>query len=645
MMIDEAIQKMIEEGKAKKYQAKAFNKNLKKDLKNDLSILQEIKSLWSNIKRDPKLTGFIEALSEPPALISNSQTTGLSSKILDPHKPLETASLSNKTPEEESLSHNPHKTASLSNKTLNPHKPSETAFKTAGLSNKTPEEESLLRKSSKATGEYSDFSVLRDKKNKLIVFTESKETAEYLGAELNKSFPNKVLVFTGSSSPSNRETIIENFDAKARYPKDDYRILIATELLSEGVNLHRSNVVINYDIPWNPTRLMQRVGRINRVDTPFDKIWIFNFFPTAQSNDIIKLKETAEAKIQAFISLLGTDARLLTEGEVIESHKLFSRLMSKKSIVGEDEEEESELKYLKIIKDIRDKEPDLFDKIKRLPKKARTARVLNKPPSASKPLAEKEEIQKSLETEKKQKGLKPEEKQKDLKPEEKNSVLETKEVQIDLETREIQKILKPEKKQTHIFHSSGKSNSPLGGQLLSYFRKGKIQKFFIAGESQAQELDFISSAKILEADKNAQQAKLPTDFYNKLSLNKEQFVSSTSEERPEPQNLKKGQDSLYKLQQILKAVRDFRQYTEDQEDYIKLIIKRTEEGSLSKQTAKTFIKLWKDLSPKDKQNPLTVLDLLKKTVPSEFLKSHFSEKSKSANSPREVILSKYLIKE
>ena len=98
-----------------------------------------------------------------------------------------------------------------------------------------------------------------------------------------------------------REEVIANFDAKAYRPKDDYRILVATEVLAEGVNLHRSNVVINYDIPWNPTRLIQRVGRVNRVDTKFDKIHTFNFFPTEESNDLIKLREAAEAKIHAFI--------------------------------------------------------------------------------------------------------------------------------------------------------------------------------------------------------------------------------------------------------------------------------------------------------------------------------------------------------
>ena len=56
-----------------------------------------------------------------------------------------------------------------------------------------------------------------------------------------------------------------NFDANFPEKADDYDILISTEVLAEGVNLHRANIVVNYDTPWNSTRLMQRVGRVNRI--------------------------------------------------------------------------------------------------------------------------------------------------------------------------------------------------------------------------------------------------------------------------------------------------------------------------------------------------------------------------------------------
>jgi superfamily II DNA/RNA helicase len=216
--------------------------------------------------------------------------------------------------------------------------------------------------------------VPRFRKRKLIIFTESKETAEYLADRIENEIDKKVILFTGSSHKGTRETILANFDPRAFQPKDDYRILVTTEVLAEGVSLHRANIVVNYDIPWNPTRLMQRVGRVNRVDTDFDRIHTYNFFPTDESEDAIKLRASAEAKIEAFIEMLGADARLLTEGEEIKSHDLFRRLNSRKTITGEDEDEESELKYLTEIRTVRDKNGDLFERIKRLPKKARSTR-------------------------------------------------------------------------------------------------------------------------------------------------------------------------------------------------------------------------------------------------------------------------------
>ena len=217
------------------------------------------------------------------------------------------------------------------------------------------------------------------KTSKLLVFTESKETSEYLAHRIEKELKEKVICYTGSSSRKLREEVIENFDARAFKPKDDFRILITTDALAEGVSLHRSNVVINYDIPWNPTRMMQRVGRINRVDTKFESVHTYNFFPSDEGEDAIGLQKAAEAKIEAFIEMLGTDARLLTEGEEIKSFSLFDSLTSKEAFSGEGEEDgDSELKYLKIIRGIQQNDKELFAKIKALPRKARSARNTRK---------------------------------------------------------------------------------------------------------------------------------------------------------------------------------------------------------------------------------------------------------------------------
>jgi len=276
---DEEIEKLLNEGKAEEYDIHDFKENFIEDLKKDLDILKQIKSLWQDIERDPKLDVLIQELKNNP--------------------------------------------------------------------------------------------ILKDKK--VIIFTESKETAEYLTENLNKIFDNKVLLFHGGSSEEVRDKIIENFDDRSRVKKDDYRILVTTDVLSEGVNLHRSNIIINYDIPWNPTKIIQRVGRVNRLDTKFDEIYVYNFFPTAQVEDQIKLKQIARSKVEAFLNLLGGDAAILTEGESVKSYELFDKLTSKNFLTDEDFEE-SELKYYRIIEKIRDENPDLFDKIKQLPKKARAGK-------------------------------------------------------------------------------------------------------------------------------------------------------------------------------------------------------------------------------------------------------------------------------
>jgi len=399
------------------------------------------------------------------------------------------------------------------------------------------------------------------KKNKLVIFTESKETAEYLAEKLNEKYPDTVLCFTGASDYSVRDKVIENFDAKSPHPKDDYRILVATEILSEGVNLHRSNVVINYDIPWNPTRMMQRVGRINRIDTKFDKIYTYNFFPTKQSNDQIKLKEAAEAKINAFLTLLGGDAALLTEGEPVDSHELFNKLISKQTLTGEDGSTESELKYLQVIKNIRDKESGLFEKIKRLPRKARTA----------------------------------------------------------------------------------KTNKEFTGNLITYFRVGKLQKFYIAGEfNQSSELDFMSAAGLIESGADEKRQNISKNIYELLDKNKQAFIDATTEETIELQT-GRGRDSAANIIKILKlTLKNSMQFTDEQESYIKKVITQLTEGGLPKQTIKETLKALNNLG-NEMLNPFKVLAILQKNISDKLLTSHYAENNPLLSGKREIILSVYLV--
>lgn len=223
------------------------------------------------------------------------------------------------------------------------------------------------------------------KKSKILIFTESKETAEYLKENIDKHFKNQTMIFTGDSSNRLRDTIQENFnpDVPNSEQKDDYRILVTTDVLAEGISLHRANVIVNYDLPWNPTRIMQRVGRINRVGTKFNDIYVFNFFPSAQVGEHMSLEENIASKIQAFHDTLGEDFKYLSEDEEVDTYGIFGKtlydkLNSKEVLQEDDFDEDSTLKYLKIIRDLRDENEELFIKIKNYPKKIRSAKYLDK---------------------------------------------------------------------------------------------------------------------------------------------------------------------------------------------------------------------------------------------------------------------------
>ncbi|MBO6178161.1 MAG: helicase [Selenomonadaceae bacterium] len=207
---------------------------------------------------------------------------------------------------------------------------------------------------------------------KKIVFTESKETAAYLEEKLSDIYGQRIISYSGDSSLILKKEIEYSFNPKYKDKQDDkYDILITTDVLAEGINLHRANVIINYDLPWNPTRIMQRVGRINRVGTEFDEIYVFNFFPTAQGNAQLPLTDRILEKLQAFHDTLGEDYKFLSDEEEPSPQKLFNDLSRDLDM---EEAGNPELQYLAKIREIRDNDAKLFEKIKRLPKKSKTGR-------------------------------------------------------------------------------------------------------------------------------------------------------------------------------------------------------------------------------------------------------------------------------
>ncbi|MCX7861526.1 MAG: helicase-related protein, partial [Bacteroidales bacterium] len=156
---------------------------------------------------------------------------------------------------------------------------------------------------------------------KIIVFSEFTDTVNYLYEQLKSDF--RVFKFTSSdASEKNKKIIQSNFDAglPIEQQADDYDILIATDAISEGYNLHRAGAIFNYDIPYNPTRVIQRVGRINRINKKmFDKLYIYNYFPTKTGEKETRTKEISTLKIAMIQALLGEDTKVLTSDEELKA--------------------------------------------------------------------------------------------------------------------------------------------------------------------------------------------------------------------------------------------------------------------------------------------------------------------------------------
>lgn len=167
---------------------------------------------------------------------------------------------------------------------------------------------------------------------KIVVFTEFADTAEYLLKKLEeKGLP----VFGYSSriaTETNKKIIRVNFDAgiQKSEQKNDYSILVATDAISEGYNLHRAGAIFNYDIPYNPTRVIQRIGRINRVNKKvFEELFIYNYFPSVIGERDVKVKRISTIKMRMIHAIMGGDMKILTEDEQLffsEFNKKFREL-------------------------------------------------------------------------------------------------------------------------------------------------------------------------------------------------------------------------------------------------------------------------------------------------------------------------------
>ncbi len=208
----------------------------------------------------------------------------------------------------------------------------------------------------------------KNKNQKLVIFTECIATQNALVEKFNDCASEyKVLSITAKNRKEMQDVIADNFDAN-RDPslkKNDYNILITTDVLAEGVNLHEANSLLNYDSPWNATTLMQRLGRINRIGSTSDKIYSYNFYPSTKGDEQINLYKRTLVKLQAFHNLFGEDSQIYTTDETLVEHELPK--------FDVEETESPNMKFIKELKDFAEKNPEKFAELEAITEPIYTA--------------------------------------------------------------------------------------------------------------------------------------------------------------------------------------------------------------------------------------------------------------------------------
>ncbi|MDD5524947.1 MAG: helicase-related protein [Smithella sp.] len=209
-------------------------------------------------------------------------------------------------------------------------------------------------------------------RRKIIIFSEYVDTVLYLKKEMTKRFGEKMLVVAGDLSAAKIGQINKNFDASYAGQENHYDLLLTSDKISEGFNLNRAGMVINYDIPWNPVRVIQRVGRINRISKKvFDELYIVNFFPTEQGAELVKSREIAANKMFLIHSALGEDAKIFDVAEEPTPAGLYKRIQQNPD---ELEEESFYNKALRELIRIKKEHPEILNNLENYPPRVKVAK-------------------------------------------------------------------------------------------------------------------------------------------------------------------------------------------------------------------------------------------------------------------------------
>ncbi len=182
----------------------------------------------------------------------------------------------------------------------------------------------------------------RERGRKVLVFTQSRRTADYVQGELERRLKEKVGLVNADIGGDTRARILNAFSPRYNdlpisghgknrelKPLPEMHILVSTDVLSEGVNLQEAGCILNYDLHWNPTRLIQRIGRVDRrlrAGEPDHSFDILNVIPPKAIDDVIDLVDTVEQRKRKISRLLGIDQSFFKSTDEEGTLREFNRL-------------------------------------------------------------------------------------------------------------------------------------------------------------------------------------------------------------------------------------------------------------------------------------------------------------------------------
>lgn len=220
-------------------------------------------------------------------------------------------------------------------------------------------------------------------KGKVLIFTQFADTARYLYENLDPGGlrPEVDVIYSGDKS---KAKVVGRFAPKAnpeyqmRAGETEIQTLIATDVLAEGLNLQDCDKIINYDLHWNPVRLIQRFGRIDRIGSSHDVVYGFNFLPETGIEQNLGLKEKLANRIREIHETIGEDSAILDPSEQLNEDAMYAiyERQGEQLSLFEDEQEEEMVdlnEAEEMLRLLRREDPSEYDRIADLRDGIRTA--------------------------------------------------------------------------------------------------------------------------------------------------------------------------------------------------------------------------------------------------------------------------------